>query len=120
MSASDPVQTLRSATVGMTGKNEELHVNKPIDDLFRQADQQLADLESEIHQKQEALPLTAEVDRATAERFNRLSTHIASHPTPELSGAKGVRLNELLDINLSCHGSQYQRACQLEDRCRSR
>jgi hypothetical protein len=55
-------------------------VNKPLDDLIKQADQQLDVLETEIKDKQAFAPRPEEVDRATAARFNRVSNHIASHP----------------------------------------
>jgi hypothetical protein len=62
-------------------------MNKPLDDLFKQADLQLKTLEAETKDKQESTSYPDEVDRVTAAQFNSTPSHIASHRVRTIIGS---------------------------------
>lgn len=55
-------------------------MNKPLDDLFNQADRQLETLEAESREKELSQVSRQEVDKETATKFNRFPTRVTSHP----------------------------------------
>jgi hypothetical protein len=57
----------------------EVRMNKPLNDLFEQADRQLAALEAENDEKQSSSVPSEEIDKETAARFNQMDRNAASH-----------------------------------------